>query len=387
VNRLALIFAAGLVTAGLAFAQEGDGIPADTDIQTTKSGLKYSVLKAAEGATPKAGDSVRVHYTGWTTDGKKFDSSRDRGTPFKFVLGQGQVIKGWDEGVALMTKGSRYKFSIPYQLAYGENGRPPRIPAKAELIFDVELIDFFGAPTMPTIDPETSQKTESGMLWKKTKGSGAKLGANGFGKINFAFWSSKTKKLVQATDTDPRETRISGSGASQRLDFLKEFWALAEIGATYELQVPAKLAFGEQGIPGRVGPGEDTIWRLTVEEGIPFARDAKNVVKKTESGIEYEIIKEGEGKQPTAASRVKVDYIGWLKDGTVFDSSLSRGQPATFGLNQVIAGWTEGMQLMKPGGIYRFTIPWKLAYGEAGRQPMIPAKADLIFWVELKEVL
>ncbi|HRW68136.1 FKBP-type peptidyl-prolyl cis-trans isomerase, partial [Lentimicrobium sp.] len=92
--------------------------------------------------SPVAGKTVKVHYTGTLLDGTKFDSSVDRGQPFEFVLGQGQVIQGWDEGIAMMKKGGKARLIIPSAIAYGENGRMPTIPPSATLIFDVELIDF-----------------------------------------------------------------------------------------------------------------------------------------------------------------------------------------------------------------------------------------------------
>ena len=123
-------------------------VPADTEIQTTKSGLQYSILQPGNGEEfPGYGDKVKVHYTGWLTDGTMFDSSHTRGEPTEFAIGQ--VIEGWNEGLALMSPGAKYKFTIPFDLAYGEGGRPPKIPAKATLIFEVELIAITaGLPDM-----------------------------------------------------------------------------------------------------------------------------------------------------------------------------------------------------------------------------------------------
>lgn len=104
------------------------------------------------------------------------------------------------------------------------------------------------------------------------------------------------------------------------------------------------------------------------------------------SGLQYEIIREGNGKKPSATSKVKCHYEGTLIDGTKFDSSYDRGEPATFGLNQVIAGWTEGLQLMSEGAKYRFFIPYNLGYGERGAGASIPPYAALVFDVELIEV-
>lgn len=104
-------------------------------------------------------------------------------------------------------------------------------------------------------------------------------------------------------------------------------------------------------------------------------------------GLQYMVLKEGNGKKPKATDQVKCHYEGFLIDGTVFDSSIQRGEPAVFPLNQVIAGWTEGLQLMQEGAKYRFFIPYILGYGEGGAGASIPPYAALIFDVELLEVL
>lgn len=109
--------------------------------QTTPSGLKYIDLKEGDGASPSKGQTVKVHYTGTLENGKKFDSSRDRGSPFSFKIGVGQVIKGWDEGVSTMKVGGQRILIIPADLGYGAQGAGGVIPPNATLIFDVELLD------------------------------------------------------------------------------------------------------------------------------------------------------------------------------------------------------------------------------------------------------
>lgn len=113
----------------------------DSAYKTTPSGLKYAVIKDGSGAEAKDGDLVKVHYTGWLKDGgKKFDSSVDRGEPFEFPLGAGQVIKGWDEGVKGMKVGEKRQLIIPANLGYGDTGAGQDIPPGATLVFDVELL-------------------------------------------------------------------------------------------------------------------------------------------------------------------------------------------------------------------------------------------------------
>jgi len=112
----------------------GDGVK-------TASGLQYWDIKVGTGAVAKAGDHVKVHYTGWLTTGKKFDSSVDANQPFDFTIGKGEVIKGWDEGVAGMKVGGKRQLRIPPELAYGEAGQSPVIPQNATLIFDVRLLE------------------------------------------------------------------------------------------------------------------------------------------------------------------------------------------------------------------------------------------------------
>jgi FKBP-type peptidyl-prolyl cis-trans isomerase len=123
-------------------AAAGDFKVDSASLTKTASGLQYQDVTGGGGAEARDGQVAVVHYTGWLTDGTKFDSSRDRGQPFSFPIGQGQVIPGWDEGVAGMKVGGRRKLVIPASLGYGDMGAPPVIPPGATLVFDVELLDL-----------------------------------------------------------------------------------------------------------------------------------------------------------------------------------------------------------------------------------------------------
>jgi len=226
------------------------------DAVTNPSGLASRVLQRGTGnAKPAANDLVTVHYTGWTTDGKMFDSSFARNAPSSFPLDR--VIKGWGEGVQLMVTGEKRRFWIPQAIAY--NGMADR-PA-GMLVFDIELLGIRPSPSTPPPDVAAQPK------------------------------------------------------------------------------------------------------------------DAK----RTASGLAYKSLQEGKGgARPTERSVVTVHYTGWTTDGKMFDTSVDKGQPISFGLGDVISGWTEGLQLMTVGERMRFWIPEKLAYkGER------PPRGMLVFDVEL----
>lgn len=226
------------------------------DAAKTASGLTSVVLQAGTSKQkPAATDIVTVHYTGWTTDGKMFDSSYARNAPSTFPLDR--VIKGWGEGVQMMVIGEKRRFWIPQELAYnGTAGRPAGM-----LVFDVELLGMSPSPRTPPTD-------------------------------------------VAAPPAD---------------------------------------------------------------------------AKKTASGLAYKSLSPGKGgAHPNENSTVTVHYSGWTTDGKLFDTSVEKGQPISFGLRDVISGWTEGLQLMTVGEKMRFWIPEKLAYkGER------PPRGMLVFDVEL----
>ncbi|MEJ8768041.1 FKBP-type peptidyl-prolyl cis-trans isomerase [Prevotella sp. HCN-7019] len=154
-----------------------------------------------------------------------------------------------------------------------------------------------------------------------------------------------------------------------------------------EAQTLVKDFFEKQEAKQRAAAAEK--FKDTKEKGEKYlAENAKKEgVVTLPSGLQYQIIKEGNGRKPKATDKVKCHYEGMLIDGTLFDSSIQRGEPATFPLNGVIAGWTEGLQLMQEGAKYRFFIPYNLGYGEHGAGASIPPFAALVFDVELIEVI
>lgn len=143
-----------------------------------------------------------------------------------------------------------------------------------------------------------------------------------------------------------------------------------------DLESKQKAAQAEAGKAAKTA-GEDFLAENAKKDGVTV----------TKSGLQYEVLNEGSGKKPKATDTVRCHYEGRLLDGTVFDSSYKRNEPADFGLQQVIAGWTEGVQLMAEGAKYRFYIPYMLAYGEGGAGAMIPPFSTLVFDVELIKVL
>lgn len=252
------------------------------------------------------------------------------------------------------------------------------------------------------------QVTDSGLQYVVLeKGDGASPTQDGFVTIHYRG------KFIDGTEFDSSHSR--GEPATfpvgRVIPGFTEALLLMQEGDTFEVTIPSDLAYGEDGAGGGVIPGNSTLIfelelleTLTAEEletlqqrrieaakaeGVEFLERNKSNegVQVTESGLQYRIIEEGTGKSPTETSQVTVNYSGKLTNGEEFDSSYRRGEPASFPLNGVIRGWTEGLQLMKEGAKYEFFIPYELGYGERGTgSGSIPPYATLIFVVELISV-
>ena len=165
---------------------------------------------------------------------------------------------------------------------------------------------------------------------------------------------------------------------------LEESFAGKPLRLTDQQRTEIKTAISKQ-IQAQQAADRAAAVQKNKDEGDKFLADnaIKTGVKTTASGLQYEVLTEGQGDHPAASDKVTVNYKGSLLDGTVFDSSYDRGQPVSFPLGNVIPGWTEGVQLMTPGSKYKFYIPAKLAYGERGAPPKIGPNSTLVFEVEL----
>lgn len=165
--------------------------------------------------------------------------------------------------------------------------------------------------------------------------------------------------------------------------------SLSDSAVIEKEEIQALMMNLEQTMKAKQKEAAEKAAEAAIAEGKKYLEEnaKKEGVKVTDSGIQYAVITEGEGEKPAATDRVKVHYKGTFLNGEEFDSSYSRNQPAVFGLNQVIAGWTEGVQLMSVGSKYKFTIPSDLAYGPNGNPPRIPGNSVLEFEIELLEIV
>ncbi len=206
-------------------------------------------------------------------------------------------------------------------------------------------------------------------------------------KSHSPFRAKRLGKLLECTAQTENKTK--GKIDTPPSPFLNEAPTLMQIGDEIRFEVPPALCFGAKDQGPDLPPNSTTIWHLklaAIKEPLKLPEfSALKNAKTTASGLKYEVIKEGTGVMPKMGKNVTCHYAGWLTDGTPFDSSFGRGDPSTFRLGMVIAGWNEGLQLMKEGAIYKFEIPGNLAYGKRGSPPKIGPDATLIFYIDLQK--
>jgi FKBP-type peptidyl-prolyl cis-trans isomerase len=292
----------------------------------------------------------------------------------------GRVIPGWTEGMQLMVVGEKRRFWIPEELAY--KGRPGA-PA-GMLVFDIELLDFTPGPKPPpdvAAAPADAEKTKDGLATKvMQKGTGsAHPHPNDSVRVNYSIWQ-QDGKLLDASRDKPVVRPVTGQSAGWQ-----EGLQLMVVGEKRTLWVPAALA-----APARPGQtASDVTMVVELLEILPAPKTPSDVKSPPKDavveadGLATKVLVKGTGTvHPTRTNSVTVQYAGWTTDGKMFDSSYTRGEPATFGVGGVIAGWTEALQLMVEGEKRRIWIPEQLAYKGQPNRP----QGMLVFEVELLKI-
>lgn len=360
----------------------------------TASGLEYTIKEKGNGPKAQVGDKVVVHYTGKLTNDTVFDSSVKRGEPFTFKLGAGQVIKGWDEAFAILQVGDKATIKFGPELGYGDRAMGS-IPAGSTLIFDVELLNVIEGIRPWDAKGKDTIKTASGLQYiiLKENKAGEQVTVGSKVTVHYSGYFRDGKSFDSSVDRGKPLSNLK-CGAGQVIKGWDEGLTYLRVGEKAKFIIPYYLAYGETGRPPMIPAKADLIFDveiMNVEKLIPpalFDITGKEL-KKTASGLQYYEVKlSGNPLQATAGKTVKVHYSGYLADGKMFDSSVERGEPIEFPLGggRVIPGWEEGIALMHVGDKLKLVIPYYLAYGEQGREPVIPPKADLTFDVELIDV-
>ena len=367
------------------------------DFKTTPTGLQYKIHAKGKGPKANPGDRVSVHYEGKLMNDTVFDSSYRRNQPFTFALGQGQVIKGWDEGIALLNEGDSATFIIPSELGYGAQ-QAGSIPPNSVLKFTVNLVKVMPEIKVEpyNIEGKETLTTPSGLKYvvvsegkkgsgKPEKGATVKVHYTGYFEDGKIFDSSVKRG-------EPISFQL---GKGMVIPGWDEGIALLNIGEKARLMIPYNLAYGENGRPPVIPAKSNLIFDVELisftpeVKPVPYNTKGKDTLS-TSSGLKYIIVSEGKkgSVKAEAGKTVSVHYTGYFEDGNIFDSSVQRGEPISFQLGQgmVIKGWDEGIGLLKVGDKVRLLIPYDLAYGENGRPPVIPAKSNLVFDVELMNV-
>jgi len=358
---------------------------------TSKTGLKYTVYEINKKALKcDSGDNISVHYVGKLADGTIFDDSYSRSQPISFNLGEGRVIKGWDEGLQYLHLGDSALFVIPADIAYGARA-VGKIPANSTLYFTVKVVALKKGLKPWDVSKVKKVELDSAFSYQIVqKGSGDPIEVGDMAYVQYSGYFTNGK-LFDSSHLNGGVAFSFILGRHRVIDGWEKGVVGMRTGEKRRISIPYKLAYGENGrMP--IPPKTDLIFDVELEkiekiEYPKFDTEGKDTVT-LRSGLKYMVIKKTEGEIVKPEKTVVIQYVGRFTDGRVFDSTYDRGDSLTFiaAKGSVIKGLDEGMTYMRKGEKYRFIIPYSLAYGEEGRLPLIPRKADLIFDVYLQNI-
>ncbi len=360
------------------------------DTISLPSGLKYIVTSKGRGIKAEKGDKIQVHYKGYLANGKVFDSSYKRHQPFSFELGQGRVIKAWEEGFSHLHQGDKAVIISPPHLAYG-NRNMGDIPPNSTLTFEVELlsvkkpikIEPFNVKGKDTITTASGLKY---IVAKHIKNS-SKVKKGDLVTVHYTGYLSNGS-IFDSSVKRGQPIKFT-AGVGQVIKGWDEALILMHSGDKYRLLIPSELAYGSRNV-GSIPANSDLTFDVelihsqTPVKIEPYNTEGKDTIT-TASGLKMIPIKTTSERQPEVGDMLEVHYSGYLPNDQMFDSSVKRGQPFNFqvGLGKVIKGWEEAFLNMHEGEKYRIIVPPHLAYGERGAGKVIPPNATLIFDVNL----
>lgn len=363
----------------------GNVITSPGEFTKTASGLQYRFIVKKDSARVEEGDKCKAHFTLRLGNDSLLDDTRKTGTPWEFKATPSQLIPGFLEAVLMMGSGDKLEVIVPPSLGYKEQ-QAGAIPPNSTLKFSIELLSVSPGLRPFNTKGKDTIKTASGLKYLIAhKANGAAPMTGDIVTIHYSGYLPDGKMF----DSSVERGETIKFNLGQSLPGLDEGIANMTVGSKFRIIIPYALAFGEGG-RGPIPPKTDVIYDVELKEvkkkvkPVAYAIAGKDTMK-TSSGLKYLIAAKGEGPQGAQGKKVKVHYTGYLLDGSIFDSSVERDQyfEFTLGVNPVIPGWTEALQLMKVGDKWRLVIPPNLAYGSNGFPPKIGPNQTLVFDVEL----
>lgn len=359
--------------------------------QALPGNIKYTVVRDGTGTEkPRYFDTVTFNYTAWDATGRMFDTTEMRARAM--TLPPFRVARAFEQVLTAMTAGQRVRFWVDAKDMRYANQPLPGAP-DGLLTYEVELLQIEKAPAAPPAPPPdvakppaTGKKAGRGVIykWLKQGPEGPTPKPTDKVKITYTAWTTDGRLIDSSVlKGGPVETALNDGIAG-----LTDGVPVLTVGSRARFWIPEELA--NKGAPGK--PQGMLVYDIELHEIISPPDPHKKLpapsdvaappkdAKKTNKGVFYKILKPGNGPKPTAKDRVKVHYTGWQTDGTMFDSSVTKGQPAEFSLEGVIEGWKDGIPMLSVGDKARLWIPEELAY--RGGEP----KGMLVFDVELLEI-
>jgi peptidylprolyl isomerase len=360
---------------------------------TTQDGLQYLEETAGDGPNPAPGDVIVMNYIVSLPDGTEIYNTYTNYQASTAVVGRDQLLPGWEEGVRLMKPGGKAKLVLPPELAFGDLGNGV-IPPNSQVILEVELISVQAPPEPVSVTPDQLKSLGEGeQYYDITVGGGAEAISGTTVTTAYTIWvvGPASNDFIRSSSATQPATFEIGQGNG-----VFEGWERGvlgmKVGGERLLIIPPDLALGAQG-DGVIPPDATLLMQIKLVKvetlRTPTFVDINDYVA-LRYGIAYYDIRVGDGITPTVGSTIVVNYVGWLTDGTQFDSSYNRGTPFSYvyGKGNVIPGWDLGIASMRVGGKRQIVIRPEYAYGDTGMGGSItvPPGAILIMEVELLEV-